>query len=105
MLSKKEQIVKLQDKIDSQIWKSQPSMVDIIFEKYTQLSKDNPEMPTDFGSPEFWAAVCGEEEKDASSESEEEAFEEGVDIQDDQRTDEQISKCVVNQMISMPICF
>ena len=42
-------------------WKKNPALTQLIFQRFCELSKDSELSHVDFGTPDFWAQVLGED--------------------------------------------
>ena len=107
----------LQKLIESNIWQKNTKLFNFIRDQYTQLTKNNPDVSiSDFGSPDFWDALMQSYERQRQPsegdvvaqrqlpvEIKEEEEDEGVDIEDDEYSDEKISKCVFYCIIFLTI--
>ena len=60
-------IQKLQAFVDSNAWKGDNEMVDLIFKQYCELCNLEPKAQSEFGSPDLWKAVFGEDEEEEIS--------------------------------------
>ena len=49
----------LESIVDSEIWKQDRRLLTWIFNEFTELTAEAPELAQNFGTAEFWTAVLG----------------------------------------------